>query len=451
MSLYDDKFKTAPSNPLLDEKLLDNVRNEFFNRIWRDNPNVLKNIDESSARRIFRELLEGKAAPHYINEAMEVLVRDMYGWGPVSELMANPDISDIWINRHNEIIYEENGEVKEHPKHFLSEEHLRRTAERMAASVGRKVDESRPVEDCRLPDGSRVAIFLPSVSPRGTNVTIRKFSRLFTLEELAERKVFPKELIRMFQLFVKARLNIYAAGGMGSGKNTFLNALMLCVGPKENLVFVEDPAESKVGLPDPDRPGLPRPKVKVYEPRRAGAGGVGEVPLSLIFEKILRIKPTRVLVSESRCPETTYYTLQAMNIGHPGSMSSVHAESPEDVPLRLSDMLAAYSGGSYKDLAARVGKIAVVEVIVYLTQIEGRRKLTDIVEVRRAKSELPEVIPLYRYNHEGVNPDGVTVGDLEPTGVKPDFLNYRKISLYLSKEEREELGAFFKKGDDQKC
>ena len=443
MSLYNDRFKTTPTNSLLDEKVLNDARSEFFNRVWRDNPDVLKNIDESSARRIFREILEGKATPHYINEALEVLVKDMYGWGPISDLMVNSNITDIWIIKYNDIIYEENGEIKEWPKSFLSEEHLRRTAERMAASVGRKVDESTPIEDCRLPDGSRVAIFITPSAVRGTNITIRKFSKLFTLEELAEKKLFPKELVKMFQLFVKARLNVYAAGGMGSGKNTFLNALLLCVDPKENLVFVEDPAESKVGLPDLERPDLPVPKVRVYEPRRAGAGGVGEVPLSLIFEKILRTKPTRVLVSESKCPETTYYTLQAMNIGHPGSMSSVHAESPEDVPQRISDMLAAYPGGSYKDLAARIGKVAAVEVIIYLTQIEGRRRLTDIVEVRRVKDDLPEVVPLYRYAFEGFNPDGEPMGNLEPTGIKPNFLNHRKISLYLSKDEREKLSAFF--------
>ncbi|RJO62777.1 MAG: CpaF family protein [Dehalococcoidia bacterium] len=445
MSLYETRFGAATrTNPLLSEKVLDEVRAEFFVRAWRERPDIFKDGEQSAAKGLFREIIKNRAAPNHVNEALELLIRDMYGYGPINELMSNPDVTDIWIHRYDLITYEENGEVKEWQKNFLSEEHLRRTAERMAASVGRKVDEFQPIEDCRLPDGSRVVITIPQPSVRGTSVTIRKFSRLFTLEELAERKLFPENLVKMFKLFVKARLNIYAAGGMGSGKNTFLNALMLCVGPKENLVFVEDPAESKVGQPDPSRPWLPTPVVKVFEPRRANAEGVGEVPIDLIFEKALRMKPTRVLVSESRCPKTTYYTLQAMNIGHPGSMSTVHAESPEEVPQRLSDMLAAYPDGSYKDLTARAGKVAAVELIVYLSQLGGHRRITDVVEVRRAEESLPAIVPLFECDLKGFAPGEEPIGELKALGKTPGFLLHRKLKYFLTDREREELGLFFK-------
>jgi pilus assembly protein CpaF len=421
------------------ETLLDALREEFFKEAWKTDPGALR--DKDRARRLIRSIVVGKNLPLTVVEEM---LKDIYGWGPVSELMEDPDVTDIWINRHNQIFYEKSGRIYDWPRTFLSEEHLKRFAIRIAASVGRKLDESRCIEDFRLPDGSRVVAVLPPVAVRGTTVTIRKFARLFTLEELAQRESFPGRLVRMFELMVKARLNIFTAGGMGSGKNTFLNALMLCVEPDENLIFVEDPAESKVGLPDPERPDLPVPRVRVFEPRRAGVEGTGEIPMSLIFEKCMRMKPTRILCSECRCPITTYYTLQAMNIGHPGSMSSVHVEGIEEVPLRLSDLLASFPGGAYGQLAARIGKVASAEVVIFLGQINGYRRLLDIGEIRRkGHDELPEVVPLFTFQMEEFAEDGKPLGALRPTGEMPEFLKKRKLSLYLSPEEIEELRGFF--------
>lgn len=443
MSLYLEKLKGVSDEKRAPgaekEELLDALREDFFREAWRTDPDALR--DKDKARRLIRGIVAAKNLPLVI---VDELHKDIYGWGPISELIEDPAVTDIWINRYNQIFYEKNGRIYDWPKTFLSEEHLRRFAVRMAASVGRKLDESRCIEDFRLPDGSRVVAVLPPVAVRGTTVTIRKFSRLFTLEELAEKESFPPHLVRMFELMVKARLNIFTAGGMGSGKNTLLNALMLCVEPDENLIFVEDPAESKVGLPDPERPDLPVPRVRVFEPRRAGVEGTGEVPLSLIFEKCMRMKPTRVLCSECRCPITTYYTLQAMNIGHPGSMSSVHVEGIEEVPLRLSDLLASFPGGAYGQLAARIGKVASAEVVIFLGQINGYRRVLDIGEIRRrGHDELPEVVPLFTFQIEGFEDDGKPVGELRPTGEVPEFLKKRKLSLFLAPEEIEELRGFF--------
>jgi len=450
-SLYTERFNNiSKENPLLKDGYLDQARTEFFTLAKRKSPAILQSPRPDAARILYREILNGKGALEHINEAIEVLIKDMYGWGPINELMQDTEVTDIWILKYNEILYEKNGRKYTWSNNFLSEEHLRNTAERMVASVGRKIDEARPVEDCRLPDGSRVVVVIPGVATRGTTVTIRKFSHLFTLEELSQRNLFPPHMVDMFKLMVKARINIYAAGGMGSGKNTFLNALTLCVDKDENLIFVEDPAESKVGEPDPERPKLPIPHVRVFEPRRAGVEGTGEVPLSLIFEKCLRMKPSRLLVSESRCPFTTYYTLQAMNIGHPGSMSSVHAESPEDVPIRLSDLLAAYPGGSYQQIEARSGKIAAVEIVVFLTQIKFSRRITDIVEIRRTEQGLPKVVPLYTFNFQGFNEKEDLVGELKFTNEEPEFLKKRKISYYLTKEEQSKLCSFFSVKKEQK-
>lgn len=442
-SVYTEIFQAEPGVlrvPLQsNESVLDELRAKLFQEAWSANPDVLR--DRDSVRRLLREIVAREGLP---TSAVEALMNDIYGYGPITGLMLDPDVTDIWIDRYNFIRYEKDGRIRAWSETFSSEEHLRRFAVRMAAFVGRKVDEARPVEDFRMPDGSRAAVFLDGPSARGTCMVIRRFSRLFTLRELAERELFPPEMVRLFQLVVKARLNIFAVGGMGSGKNTFLNALLLNVGPDERLVFIEDPAETRVGLPDLQRPDLPVPWAVVLEPRRAGVEGEGAVLPDLLFEKVLRTKPARVICSECRSEVTTYWTLQAMNIGHPGSMSTVHAEGPEEVPLRLSDMLAAYRGGAYSTLASRAGKVAAAELIFFLGQINGHRRLLDIAEIWRAAPDaLPEVVSLFAFQVEGFREDGAPVGRLSPTGEVPRFLEKRKLSLFLSPEELNELRGYF--------
>ncbi len=251
-------------------------------------------------------------------------------------------------------------------------------------------------------------------------------------------------MIRLFRLLVKARINIFAAGGMGSGKNTLLYAMLLAVGGDERLVFVEDPAETRVGFPDPGRPGLPRPRTVVYEPRRAGVEGRGEVSMDLLGEKVLRTKPSRVIFSECRNALTAYWTLQAMNLGHPGSMSTIHAESSGEVTLRLADMLAAYPGGAYDSYEARAGKVAAAELILFLGQINGHRRLLDIAEIRRNGAHgLPDVVPLYSYDIEGFRDNGAPVGTLRATGNAPLFIEKRKLTLYLTGEQIGEMRRWF--------
>jgi pilus assembly protein CpaF len=426
-----------------EEANLQELREKLFHRFWTSDSDALK--DQDQVRRQLREIVSSEGLPLSLS-LIDTLMRDIFSYGPVTELMADPLVTDIWIDDCRTITYEKDGRTAQWKETFYSEEHLRRFVMRLAAATGRKIDESRPVEDFRLPDGSRVVAILSGPSVRGTSLAIRRFARLFTLEELVERSLFPRDLLRLFELLAKARINIFTAGGMGTGKNTFLYALLLHVGEGERLAFVEDPAESRVGLPDAARPHLPTPRAVVYEPRRAGVEGEGEVSIDVLFEKVLRTKPTRVICSECRNEVTTYWTLQAMNIGHPGSMSSIHAEGPREVPQRLSDMLAAYRGGAYSTLASRTGKVAAAELIIYLGQINGHRRMLDIAEVRREGSDqdsLPSVVPLYTFDVRGFQEDGAPIGELKPTGNAPGFLKKRKISLYLSPDEITELRGYF--------
>jgi len=431
---------------MLSDSTLNSIRSEIFVRMSQQNPLALQDMANNLG--VFRKTAAAVLSDRLfsedrktVEEALSAVLRDPYGWGPVFELVCSKTVNNIWINNYLEIMYEDDGQRRRWPHAFESEEQLRRLAERLALASGRRADESNPLVDCRLFDGSRVSIALPPVSTRGTSITVRKFPRIFTLEDLAQRKLFPAMLVPLFKLFVKARLNIMIAGGMGSGKNTFLNALLLCVGRDENLIFVEDPAESRVGLPDPERPDLPRPFVKVYEPRPANLEGKGEIGLDVIFEKTLRQQPDRVIVSECRSRVTAHYTLQAMNIAHPGSMSTIHAEEPEEVPGRLGELL----GGSAENLR----RVAALEIILFLAQLKAgdgmpsHRRLMDICEVKKRADGLPEVVPLYSFNFQGYDDDGTPLGELKFMGNVPAFLKKRKAAFWLTSGERGTLGKFF--------
>jgi pilus assembly protein CpaF len=453
MSLYKSRLIDNEDVPGFDEAALDSIRTEIFVRTQKQK----KTLDKNEIRLVTRDILHGKypnLRPAEVSSVLDELSRDLYGWGPLTELMANPKVMNIWVNCSSDIQYEDDVGVHNWPHNFRGEEHLRRTVERMAMGVGRKVDESDPTVDCRLLDGSRVSIAINAsgtVAPRGTSVVIRRFPKLFTLEDLAAKGSFPERLLPLLKLFVKARLNIFTAGSMGSGKNTFLNALLLCVGKDENLIFMEDPAESKVGLPDPERPDLPRPHVRVYEPRPANTEGRGAVSLETLFERALRQQPTRLLVSECRSCVTAYYTLMAMNIGHPGSMSSTHANSPEETPLRLAELLG---GRSPENLS----RTTAVNLIIYLIGFKAAdgyptyRRVLNISEVRCKDDGMPETVRLFDFGFCGYDEKGAPMGELRPTGAKPTFLDQADIRIgqmtqfRLTKDELELVRSFFEGG-----
>lgn len=433
---------------MLTDETLNSVRSEIFVRLSQQNPLALQDLANHWG--VFRqtavEALNDRFFHEHqavLDEALDAVMRDPYGFGPVFELISDKTVTDIWINNYRDILYEGESGRRVWPRGFGSEEAVRRLAERLALASGRRADETNPAVDCRLFDGSRVSVMLaPLPSVRGTSITIRKFPRLFTLEDLAKRKLFPAEFIRLFELAVKARLNVAVAGGMGSGKNTFMTALLLCAGKDENLVLVEDPAESRLGLPDPERPDLPQPFVRVYEPRPANAEGRGGVSLEDIFERALRQRPDRLIVSEARSGVTARYALEAMDLGHPGSMFTVHAEAPEEVPFRLARLLGGVNPGNLQRAAA-------LEIVFFLAQLkawDGRpahRRLLDICEVRKKGDGTPEVVPLFAFDFRGYAEEGEPVGELRFVGNKPEFLGKRKVGLFLTGGEKEELEKFF--------
>ncbi|RDV81779.1 CpaF family protein [Ammonifex thiophilus] len=434
--------------------VLDEIRTEVFRRVAQQDPFLLRELDrrKDEVRRLVRAVVPvfaPWAGPEEAEQLADEVARDPFGWGPLLELVESPDVTNIWISP-GRVLYEGAGGRRYWPRPLGSEVQVRRLAERIALGAGRRADEANPAVDCRLPDGSRVSIVLsPSPSVRGTFIVVRRFPRPYTLEDLAERGMFPPSLVPFLKLAVKARLNIVVAGAMGSGKNTLLNALLLNVGPHEVVVMVEDPAESWVGLPDPSRPDLPQPFVQVFEPRPPNPDGRGEVPMEVLFRRALRQQPDRIVCSEIRCWLTAHYVLEAMSLGHPGSASTIHADGPEEVPQRMIDLLKMHPGGAYRDDRACLARVSYVELVLFLTAYQRDdgsprfRRLTDVAELRRAGDGSVRVVPLMTFDFRGYAADGSPLGELRPTGERPEFLKKRKVRQFLAPEELLTLEGFF--------
>ena len=404
LSLYEEKTNRARQIDALTLEQLDGLREKLIVRLRNEAPEALDDIRGHAARvgAVIRELIDKNMSHLSHQDARAVqsnLLNDIYGWGPISPLMTDDLVTDIWIFRWNYIQFEKEGSIHDWPHVFLSEEHLRRMAVRMAASVGRKVDEGHPLEDCRLPGGERVSISLSAVSLGGTTITIRRFGKFFELEDLSDKGMFPKEWIPVFDEMVRARKNIFLTGGFGCGKNTLMNALLARIPDRENLVIIEDPAESNLlytvlhGPPDV-RKRLPK-AVRHFEPRHSNIEGAGEVTLDQIFRATLKMKPTRVAVGEVTNWQTAYFALSAMNLGQPGSMTTGHANSSLEGLVKLDNHLISYPGGVYANPEARANLIAGIDRVIYLEQKDGHRFVKEIAQVVQARrGEFPGVAPV---------------------------------------------------------
>lgn len=411
MSMYADRAASQPRpNDSLTLEQLDQLREKLIIKLRNEAPETLGDIKGYSVRvgAAIRELID-KNLPHLSHqEARTVqtdLMDDIYGWGPLSPLMKDPDVTDIKM-RWYLTTYEKLGEKCVWDK-VLTEQHVRRLAERMAASVGRKVDEGHPIENCRLPDGSRVSIILNSLSLGGSVITIRRFGRFFTLEDLAEREMFPANLIPYFKEMVLSRKNILISGGFGSGKSTFGNALFGEAPHEECLVIIEDPAESNLLHtvlygPAELRNRLPNDIVHL-EPRHSNIEGVGEVTIDRLYKEALSMKPTRILISQIIDWKTAYYSLMSMILDQPGSITTNHSKSLQDALLEADTLLQGYPGGSMADPAVRANMIAGIDVVFFIQQIKGHRRIMGIANVcQTRRGEFPEAVPVYLDQGDGL-------------------------------------------------
>src|SRR5215218_4933676 len=350
----------------------------------------------------------------------EEVLHEMTGLGPLEPLLADPTINDILINGYKHVYVERRGVLEPTTVRFADEPHLLRIINKIVAGVGRRVDESSPICDARLPDGSRVNIAVRPIAIDGPQVSIRKFSkRPFSLDRLVDIGACRPQIADVLKVAVKGRISLVVSGGTGSGKTTMLNALSSFISPRERLVTIEDAAELQ----------LQQDLVSRLETRPPNAEGKGEIRQREMVKNALRMRPDRIIIGECRGDEA-FDMLQAMNTGHEGSMTTVHANNPRDGLKRLEQMVGmADMPMSINSIRGRIA--AAIQVVVQLSRLpDGQRKLTSVSEVTGMEGDIIQMQEIFKYQREGYDADGKIVGSFRGTGVRPKLLTDLKAHGY---------------------
>jgi pilus assembly protein CpaF len=350
---------------------------------------------------------------------------DILGHGPLERLLADDSITEIMVNGPFDVWVERQGRLFETTVRFTDESHLRRIINKMVAQIGRRIDESSPMVDARLPDGSRVNALIPPLSLGGPLVTIRKFSkRRLDLSDLVRLGTLNTETVEFLQRCILAKLNILISGGTGSGKTTLLNALSTSIPDADRIITIEDAAELR----------LNQRHVLRLEARPKNIEGEGEIGIRELVRNSLRMRPDRIIVGEVRGAESLDM-LQAMNTGHDGSLCTVHANTPRDALSRIETMVLM-AGFELPVRAIRQQVASALDLIVHLERLEdGSRKVTAITEVQRMESEVITLQDIFEFKVSQVTSERVVIGTLNPTGLRPTFLykfEKRGVSLPLS-------------------
>jgi pilus assembly protein CpaF len=336
---------------------------------------------------------------------------ELLGLGPLEELLADDTVSEIMVNGPYQIYVERSGRLHETDLHFADDEHVRRIIDRIISPLGRRCDETTPMVDARLPDGSRVNAIIPPLALNGSTITIRKFSRKpLTAADLIQRGSASAEIIEFLRACVMGRLNVVVAGGTGTGKTTMLNVLSSFIPEDERIITIENAAELQ----------LQQRHTITLESRPANIEGRGEVSMRDLVVNSLRMRPDRIVVGECRSGEALDM-LQAMNTGHDGSMTTLHANSPRDALRRLETM-CLMAGMDLPLRAIREQISSAVDVIVQLERMkDGSRRVTHICEITGMENDVVSMSDLFLFQHQGVR-DGQVIGRVVPTGIRPRFL-----------------------------
>lgn len=340
-------------------------------------------------------------------EYVQSLLDELHGLGPLQVLMDDDSISDIMINGPKNIFIERNGVVEKSGVSFIDELQLQQIAKRIASRVGRRVDESSPTCDARLEDGSRVNIVIPPIAIDGTSISIRKFKKQsINFAQLVEFGALSPEMARVLMIAARCRLNILISGGTGSGKTTMLNALSQFISEKERIVTIEDAAELR----------LQQPHVVRLETRTAGIEGNGEISQRDLVINSLRMRPDRIVVGECRGAEA-FEMLQAMNTGHDGSMSTLHANTPRDALARVESMVMMATN-NLPLTAIRRNIVSAVDIVVQISRLhDGSRKVMNITEVVGMESDNVVLEEIFRFQPSSVQDSGKVVGRFVTAGL----------------------------------
>ena len=400
-------------------------RNELKTRIHQ---RLVESLDLTAAQRLpvqelrdeclrrVDSLLSEQHTPLTTSEKQQLLrevMDEIFGLGPLEELMRDPTITDILVNGPNQVYAEKSGRLVLTDSKFRDDRHLLLVIQRIAAGVGRRVDESSPMLDARLHDGSRVNAIIPPLALQGPAMSVRRFAgQKIDAARLVEIGAWTADMAKFMEAAVRCRANILVAGGTGTGKTTLLNVLSKWIPEGERVITIEDAAELN----------LQREHVVVLETRPPNIEGKGEVNQRELLKNTLRMRPDRIIIGECRGAESLDM-LQAMNTGHEGSMTTVHANTPRDALRRIENMVAM-SGMNWPIHVIRDQMANTLDLVIHLQRLTGgRRKVTSIVEVCGMEREVILVQEIFRFKQETIDKDGNAQGTFEPCGVRPRLLD----------------------------
>ena len=361
-----------------------------------------------------RDLLAEEQIPLSLNERNQLssdILDELLGLGPIEPLLKDPTVSDVLVNTYNQVYVERNGKLEHTPVKFKDNRHLLRIINKIVAGVGRRIDESQPLVDARLEDGSRVNAIIPPLAVDGPLLSIRKFAKIpINIEKMIEFGTLTPQIAELIEAIVRCRLNVLISGGTGSGKTTLLNAMSTFISDAERIVTIEDAAELQ----------LQQSHVARLETRPANIEGKGEIAQRELVKNSLRMRPDRIIVGEVRGGEA-FDMLQAMNTGHDGSMTTIHANSCRDALSRLEQMIGmARIDIPLRSMRAQIS--SALQVVIQLQRMsDGRRRLTSIQEITGMEGEVVTMHEIFRFKRLSTSPDGVIHGEFRATGIRPKF------------------------------
>jgi pilus assembly protein CpaF len=342
---------------------------------------------------------------------VQSIQNEMLGLGPLEPLLADTSISDILVNGPYSVYVERKGRIESTQIKFDNDQHLLRIIDKIVSQIGRRVDELSPMVDARLPDGSRVNVIIPPLALDGPVLSIRRFSAIpYGMQDLINFNTLTNEMAELIQGLVKAKVNLIISGGTGSGKTTLLNVMSASIPANERIVTIEDAAELQ----------LQQPHVVRLESRPQNIEGKGEISQRQLVRNSLRMRPDRIILGEVRGAEVLDM-LQAMNTGHEGSMTTIHANTPRDALTRLEHMISM-AGMQVSPRTMRQQISAALSVVIQISRLsDGKRRVTSLQEITGVEGEIESMQEIFRYEQTGIAPDGSVQGNFYATGIRPKF------------------------------
>lgn len=397
----------------------DQLVRRVHDRILQDlDVRQLEGVDDAEARRvvdsaadsILREIAPG--ASSVTRQAVSgAVLNEVLGYGPIQPLLDDPEVSEVMVNGPTEVFYERAGVLYASPIRFRNNEHILRIADRIVAPLGRRLDESSPMVDARLPDGSRVNIVIPPVAVKSPSISIRKFrSDRFDFDDLIRIGTVTEQVAGFIRASVVSKVNVVISGGTGSGKTTLLNGLSAFIPRQERIVTIEDPMEIQ----------MRQPHVVTLEARPATGESKSTVTQRDLVRNALRMRPDRIIVGEVRGAEA-FDMLQAMNTGHEGSVTTVHANSPRDALSRIENMVLM-AGFDLPPHSIREQMASALHLVIQVARLtDGSRRVTHVTEVAGMEGDVVTLQDIYRFEGQRLNQEGKNEGQLVPTGIRPRF------------------------------